>query len=208
MSKALDYLMAARPHAMQSYFGFLKEAGKNLDPRTRAIISIITKVDKQTEAGFRQYLTRALKEGVTANEVLDALLVAFPTLGLSKIIWAMEILLEMDIPEFRPENLVSQQEWHDVAAVDELDEESGNCIHSSDRLLFIYAGEEKIHVYDQSCPHQSTLIPASALDGSVLTCPKHDWSFDLRTGQCIGGGDKPLNRLDSKVQNKRLLVRW
>ena len=117
MSKALDYLLHARPKAMQQYFGFLKEAGRHLDSKTRAIISVITKVDNQTEAGFRQYLHRAMQAGVTADEILDALLLAFPTLGLTKITWAMDLLLEMDLPEFRLENLERQGHWHDVAAV-------------------------------------------------------------------------------------------
>ena len=117
MSDALNYLVAARPEAMTSYFQFLKKAGDHLDPKTRDLISVITKVAVQTEAGFKQYLTRALRDGCTPNEVIDALLMAFPVLGLAKIVWATEILLEMDIPEFRPENLDAQPEWHDVAAV-------------------------------------------------------------------------------------------
>ena len=54
MSDALNYLVAARPDAIKPYFTFLKEAGKHLDTRTRDLISVITKVDAQTEAGFRQ----------------------------------------------------------------------------------------------------------------------------------------------------------
>ena len=56
---------------------------------------MITKVAVQTEGGFRQYLTRALRNGASANEILDALLLAFPVLGLAKIVWAAEILLDM-----------------------------------------------------------------------------------------------------------------
>ena len=120
MSDALNYLIAARPDAILPYFKFLKEAGKRLDIRTRDLISIITKVDVQTEGGFRQYLTRALRNGASPNEVLDALLMAFPTLGLAKIVWAVDILLDMDIPEFRPENLFAESTWHTVTAMSEL----------------------------------------------------------------------------------------
>jgi len=51
MSDALEYLIKARPEAMAPYFKFLKEAGKHLDPKTRALISVITKVHSQTENG-------------------------------------------------------------------------------------------------------------------------------------------------------------
>ena len=101
MSDALNYLVKARPEAMTHYFKFLKDCGKHLDPKTRDLISVITKVHAQTERGFRQYLKRALRDGCTPAEVLDALLMAFPALGLAKIIWAVDIILAMDLPGFQ-----------------------------------------------------------------------------------------------------------
>ena len=49
MSDALSYLAKARPDAVGHYFVFLKNCGKHLDPKTRNLISVITKVDAQTE---------------------------------------------------------------------------------------------------------------------------------------------------------------
>ncbi|MBL8316896.1 MAG: carboxymuconolactone decarboxylase family protein, partial [Burkholderiaceae bacterium] len=80
MSDALNYLVKVRPDAMGHYFKFLKETGRHLDPKTRALISVITKVHAQTERGLKQYLKRALAEGCSAAEVIDALLMAFPAL--------------------------------------------------------------------------------------------------------------------------------
>ena len=101
MSDALNYLVKARPEALGHYLKFVKEAGRNLDPKTRDLISVITKVHAQTERGLRQYLTRALRNGCSAAEILDALLMAFPALGLAKIVWAVDVILAMDLPEFR-----------------------------------------------------------------------------------------------------------
>lgn len=208
MSEALDYLLKTRPEAMKNYFDFLKAAGKHLDRKTRAIISVITKVDKQTEAGFRQYLKRALNEGVTADEILDALLVAFPTLGLTKIVWAVDVLLEMDIPEFRAENLGSTGEWHDIAALDELSQGKVTPVTLAEYTVFIFMESETILVFDSFCPHQSTSIPVQSLQDCVLTCPKHQWKFDLKTGECIDNGDKPLRKLSHKVEDNRLWAKW
>ena len=59
MSDALSYLVKARPDAIGHYFEFLKNCGKHLDPKTRNLISVITKVDAQTERGFRQARSRS-----------------------------------------------------------------------------------------------------------------------------------------------------
>jgi nitrite reductase/ring-hydroxylating ferredoxin subunit len=65
-----------------------------------------------------------------------------------------------------------------------------------------------VKVYDSRCPHESTNIPHLALDGSKLTCPKHEWAFDIATGRCVAKGDRPLNELPHKIENRRLLVYW
>lgn len=205
MSDALNYLMQVRPAAMESYFDFIKKAGTHLDNRTRALISVITKVDNQTETGFRQYLVRALQAGVTPNQIIDALLVAFPTLGLSKIVWAIDIILAMDIPEFRPEVLQAQTSWHAVMPINDLNE--GISKNSSDgRDLIIFRSGGEVRVYDSRCPHQATAIPVTSASQNTLTCPKHGWKFDVATGACVEKGNRPLRQFDIKIADGVLMV--
>ncbi len=209
MSDALNYLVQARPETMGHYFKFLKETGKHLDPKTRNLISVITKVHAQTERGFRQYLSRALREGCTPMEVLDALLMAFPALGLAKIVWATDIILAMNIPGFEPEALRGEPpKWRDVMAAADVPDGEVARLECEGRGLFIYREKKTYQVYDSRCPHQSTDIPHLALKGSTLTCPKHEWAFDVKSGDCIKKGNTPLTRIESKVLKGRLMARW
>lgn len=208
MSDALNYLIKARPDAMTDYFSFLKKSGSHLDTRTRDLISVITKVAVQTEGGFRQYLTRAIRNGASPNEVIDALLMAFPVLGLAKIVWAAEILLDMDIPEFRPENLDAKPDWHDVGAVADIPVEEAAYFEIDGRHLFTYRKGDDISVYDSRCPHQVTDIPHLSLEGKTLTCPKHEWAFNIESGECIAKGNRPLRRFEHKIEKDRLLAYW
>jgi len=52
------------------------------------------------------------------------------------------------------------------------------------RGLFVYRDTARSwKVYDSRCPHQTTNIPHLALQDCTLTCPKHEWQFDIRTGE-------------------------
>jgi nitrite reductase/ring-hydroxylating ferredoxin subunit len=208
MSDALDYLVRVRGDALGHYFKFLKDAGKHLDPKTRDLISVITKVHAQTEAGFKQYLMRALRDGCTPMEVIDALLMAFPALGLAKIVWATEILLEMDMPEFSPELIAAQPQWREVMATADIADGEVKRVDCGARSVFVYREGEHYRVYDSRCPHQVTNIPHLALQGLTLTCPKHHWKFDIRTGACIEKGKHPLKAFETKVEAGRLYARW
>jgi nitrite reductase/ring-hydroxylating ferredoxin subunit/alkylhydroperoxidase/carboxymuconolactone decarboxylase family protein YurZ len=208
MSQALAYLVKARPEAMQSYFRFLKDAGSRLDPKTRNLISVITKVHAQTENGLRQYLKRALREGASGEEVIDALLMAFPALGLAKIVWATDVILKMDLPEFALDAPPAEPAWHDIAAVADLDDGKATRLDRDGRGLFVWRKGRTIRVYDSRCPHEATNIPHLALQGGRLTCPKHEWAFDVATGRCTAKGDRPLNVIPHKVAKGRVLAHW
>lgn len=231
MSDALNYLLAARPEAMTHYFAFLKDAGKHLDPKTRNLISVITKVDAQTEPGFKQYLKRALRDGCSPVEVIDALLMAFPTLGLTKLVWATNIILSMDLPGFDPESMRAQlagepeqaapatsatpgadaaptETWHDIMTTAALADGQTTRVDSHGRGLFITRDGDTYAVFDSHCSHQRTDIPLSELDDCTLTCPKHQWSFDIRTGACLKAGGNPLRQYPAKVVGGRVMVQW
>ncbi len=208
MSDALQFLLKARPEAMKSYFRFAREAGQHLDPKTRSLISVITKVAGRTESGLRQYLTRAIREGVSADEIIDALLMAFPVLGLSKVIWAIEIIIEMDIPEFSLDSLAREPEWHDIICIDDLENSSTTYLVCDGRALFVRKLDDAIHVFDSRCPHQTTNIPEHCLTGERLTCPKHGWVFDINSGECIEKGNRPLRQFDTRIEKNRLSAFW
>ena len=212
MSDALAYLVKARPEAMAAYFAFMKDAGSRLDPKTRNLISVITKVHARTENGLKQYLKRALREGATAEEVVDALLMAFPALGLANIVWAIDVILKMELPEFPRVPAVAaptaEPAWHDVIAVADLADGKAVRLDRDGRGLFVWRKGRTIRVYDSLCPYQSTNIPHLALEGTRLTCPKHEWAFDVPTGRCVDKGDAPLRRFPHKVAKGRVLALW
>lgn len=209
MSDALNFLLEARPEAMGHYFAFLKDAGKHLDPKTRSLISVITKVHSQTERGLKQYLKRALDEGVTPAEVIDALLMAFPALGLSKITWAIDVILSMQLPGFEPgAKAKAAARWHDLVAEAELPAVGALRIERDGRALFVARGPSGPNAFDSRCPHQGTDIPELALEAGTLTCPKHGWAFDLASGACVKNGTSPLTRYETRIESGRVLAYW
>ncbi len=208
MSDAMKYLMQIRGEAMTDYFSFLKKSGSHLDDKTRALISVITKVDKQTEAGFRQYLKRALNVGASADEITDALFVAFPTLGLSKIIWAFEVILQMELPEFDAQNFKQASGWHSLGPAEKFEPGINYLENCDGKNLFVYRAENGMRVYDSICPHQSTRMSLESVAGDRLVCPAHGRAFELETGKCTMKNNSGLNSYESKVEASQLLAFW
>jgi nitrite reductase/ring-hydroxylating ferredoxin subunit len=133
---------------------------------------------------------------------------AFPALGLAKIVWAVDIILDMNLPGFSPEALHGQTSWHDLLGSGELASGETRRIECDGRAVFVHRAGDDWHVYDSRCPHQTTDIPHLALQGHTLTCPKHQWAFDIRSGECTAKGNSPLRRWPSQVEQGRVMARW
>ncbi|NQU61117.1 MAG: Rieske 2Fe-2S domain-containing protein [Rhodospirillales bacterium] len=57
------------------------------------------------------------------------------------------------------------------------------------------------------CPHmEEPLADSGMLDGGILTCSKHLWQWDLRTGEKVGLAEKPLLCYDIKTEGDDVMA--
>lgn len=206
MSKALKYLSEARPEAMSAYFAFLKNNGSSLDEKTRALISIITKVANQTESGLLQYTKKALQGGVSQEEVLDALMMAFPALGLTKILWAIDILLEENVIN-ETDGTSAKENWREIGKLDDFLDGQTSVKDVAGNPVFITRDSPAVRVFDARCPHHDSNLSHTAIRAGEVECPLHGWRFDVSTGQCVRGG-RDLRERKVKIEDGVISALW
>ncbi|MGE0485851.1 MAG: Rieske 2Fe-2S domain-containing protein [Gammaproteobacteria bacterium] len=211
MSRALDYLLRERPRAMGAYFEFLRDAGSRLDPRTRALISVITKVSAQTEDGLVRYARKALDAGCSAEEVLDALLMAFPALGLTRIVWAVEVLIAHDVPGFAdvalPASPVTEEDvaLGPLAALPE-----GRAVRRGvpGRAVLAWREGDTVRAFKAYCTHHGMELTERCIAGRRVTCMQHGWTFELPEGSCSMGERWGLTELPVTIEAGEVHARW
>ena len=78
---------------------------------------------------------------------------------------------------------MSNTDWTDAAAVDEVpqDDVIGMIIDGRDLALYNAGGE--IFATDNICTHGHARLCEGFLDGHEIECPLHQGKFDVRTGQ-------------------------
>ena len=52
------------------------------------------------------------------------------------------------------------------------------------QIFAVFNVDGDFHVLDGVCPHQGGPLGKGELNGSVITCPWHGWSFDVESGKC------------------------
>jgi 3-phenylpropionate/trans-cinnamate dioxygenase ferredoxin subunit len=72
-------------------------------------------------------------------------------------------------------------------------------------ILLIKRGST-IHAVRNACAHLGCPLEAGSLDGDVLTCPCHDWRFDIRSGAMIDAPELGLPTYRTRIDDGKVLV--
>jgi nitrite reductase (NADH) small subunit len=69
-----------------------------------------------------------------------------------------------------------------VAAAAAIPPGRAKAVMVGDREIAVFNVEGRFYAIEGTCPHQGGPLAEGWIDGHVVTCPWHAWSFDVRTG--------------------------
>ncbi len=78
-------------------------------------------------------------------------------------------------------------------------------VNGQEILLINLKGE--VYACENECPHQgSPLVAAVVKDGPTLSCPRHGYKFNLKTGACLDFPEYTLKVYPSRLEGDDILV--
>jgi 3-phenylpropionate/trans-cinnamate dioxygenase ferredoxin subunit len=72
--------------------------------------------------------------------------------------------------------------WVRVAADAALDEGARLAVRVAEQRVLLLRRDGLVYAVENDCPHLGCTFTRGAFEGYALTCPCHDWTFDIRTG--------------------------
>ena len=85
--------------------------------------------------------------------------------------------------------LATPLHWHRVNGIAPLPEERPIALTIGGTELVLVRLGETVRAYEGRCPHQGTLLAEGEIEDGALVCRAHQWRFDCRDGQRLGGSD-------------------
>lgn len=73
-------------------------------------------------------------------------------------------------------------EWVKVADAANLSPAGGTVVDAGGRSVAVFSVNGDLCAIDNTCPHQGGPLGEGTLEGDVVTCPWHGWSYSVRTG--------------------------
>jgi len=76
-----------------------------------------------------------------------------------------------------------------------------------EREVVLFRVGDEIFAVENLCPHQQySVFHQGVLDGYIITCPMHGWSFDIRTGENITGNGR-MKTFEIRVEGKNVWIK-
>ena len=72
-----------------------------------------------------------------------------------------------------------------VFPVDELPPGRARLVELDGLKIAVFNVAGTLHATEDTCLHAGGPLHEGSLEGSVVTCPWHDWTFDVETGRCF-----------------------
>jgi len=100
-----------------------------------------------------------------------------------------------------------QDEFVPVLRENELNEGSMTVVSVQGVSILLVKLMGQIFAVSNRCPHMGCSLGGGTLDGYIITCPCHDWRFDLRTGEFQEAKEITLTTFEWRIESGKICIR-
>lgn len=96
--------------------------------------------------------------------------------------------------------------WIDICALDDIPLRGARKLKTALGCVAVFrTGEAEVFAASDTCPHKAGPLSEGIVHGQSVTCPLHNWVFDLNTGQAQGEDGK-IATFALRIEGGRVLI--
>jgi len=93
-----------------------------------------------------------------------------------------------------------------VAETKDLAPGAGKTVEVKGREVALFNVGGSFYAVDNTCKHRGGSLGEGELDGAVVTCPLHAWTYDVTTGECFDDPACSIDRFAVKIEGDDVLI--
>ncbi|MBI4546382.1 MAG: Rieske 2Fe-2S domain-containing protein [Ignavibacteriae bacterium] len=95
-----------------------------------------------------------------------------------------------------------------VGTIHDIPSGQGRHIMAHGKPMALFNIDGNFYAINQICPHMGGPLSEGKLNGNVVTCPWHGWTFCVDTGLPDHPGGHSVSAYEVKVEGEDVLVGW
>ncbi|MDE4302132.1 nitrite reductase small subunit NirD [Phaeobacter gallaeciensis] len=97
--------------------------------------------------------------------------------------------------------------WIDIGHIDEVPLRGARLLKTPMGCIAVFrTAEAEVFAASNSCPHKGGPLSEGIVHGQSVTCPLHNWVFDLNTGEAQGADDGRIETYPLRLEGQRMLL--
>ena len=93
-----------------------------------------------------------------------------------------------------------------VANTDELEPGQGKVVEVEGKEIALFNVDGTFYALDNTCVHRGGPLGEGDLDGEVVTCPWHNWEYNVTTGACVTNPSACVARFPVAVEGSDVKI--
>ena len=95
----------------------------------------------------------------------------------------------------------------DIGSLDDIPREGARLIKSAFGCVAVFrTADDQVFAINDRCPHKGGPLSEGIVHGTAVTCPLHNWVFDLNTGQALGNDVGQVETHAVRIEAGRVLI--
>ena len=95
----------------------------------------------------------------------------------------------------------------DIAALTDIPAQGARVVRTPQGCVAIFrTATDEVFALDDRCPHKGGPLSEGIVHGTSVTCPLHNWVFDMATGRAQGADEGRVATYRVRVEDGRILL--
>ncbi|WP_198264346.1 nitrite reductase small subunit NirD [sulfur-oxidizing endosymbiont of Gigantopelta aegis] len=97
--------------------------------------------------------------------------------------------------------------WIEVGQLDEIPQQGSRIVKTADFNIAVFRTvNDEVFAIKDSCPHKQGQLSQGIVHGNKVTCPLHNWTISLESGEALGPDEGCTNVFATKVEDGLITI--
>lgn len=102
---------------------------------------------------------------------------------------------------------VVSETWRDIGALEDIPRLGSRVVATAAGNVAVFrTGSDAIYALDDRCPHKNGPLSQGIVHGTAVTCPLHNWTIDLATGEAAEPDRGCVRTIAARLEHGRILL--
>ena len=98
-------------------------------------------------------------------------------------------------------------DWIELGNISAVPRRGARCVNTPGGKIAVFrTAEDQIFAIENRCPHKGGPLSEGIVHGASVTCPLHNWVFDLATGEAQGADEGSVRTYPVKVEDGVIFI--